>query len=274
MKKVRTMAKVKIEKGHFKNGIPFIKFGNAERILASFAGGPGNEMPSNLMLRMMMKSFEPFTEDYTVYMMTRKSNLPSGYSTRDMSEDYATVIRDELGCPVDVIGTSYGGLIAQHLGADHPELVRRLVLALAACKVSDAGKELDTQVARFQSQGKWAKAYATAVSGMYQRGIKKYLFMLLMHLFFIAKRKKPAHPNDPLIEAEAEANHDTKERLVEIKAPTLVIGGDNDFFSPAQLYRETAAGIPNAKLILYKESGHNAGFDMRLNKDILAFLRE
>jgi len=268
------MANLKVTTGRFGNGIPFMHFGSGERKLVIFAGGPGSEIPSGLMLRMMTSGFKIFTQDYTVYMMMRKSNLPSGYSTRDMSEDYATVIRDELGGPVDVIGMSYGGLVAQHFAADHPELIRRLVLAITAYEVSDAGKELDTLVAKLQSQGKWGAAYATGVTGVYQRGFKKYMFMLLMHLFFLAKRKAPAYPTDPLIEDEAETNHDTKEGLREISVPTMLIGGNEDFFFPAELYRKTAAGIPNARLILYEGLGHNAGFDKRLNSDILAFLRE
>ena len=268
------MASLKPTTGSFGNGIPFIRFGSGEGKLAFFPGGPGNEMPSGLMLRMMISSFKPFVEDYTVYMMMRKSNLPNGYSTRDMSEDYASVMKDELGGPVDVIGTSYGGLIAQHFCADHPHLVRRLVLAMAAYRVSDAGKELDTLVAKLQSQGKWGAAYATEISGMFRKGVKKYLFRLLMRLLFLTKRKPPTYPADPLIEAEAETNHDTKERLPEIKVPTMIIGGDDDFFFPAELCRETVAGIPNAKLVLYEGLGHNASFDKRFNKDILAFLGE
>ena len=37
-----------------------------------------------------------------------------------------------------------------------------------------------------------------------------------------------------------------------------MIGGEEDFFYPI---RETAAGIPNAELILYEGYGHNAILD-------------
>jgi len=57
---------------------------------------------------------------------------------------------------------------------------------------------------------------------------------------------------------EAEDKHDFKERLAEIKVPTLVIGGEEDHFYPI---RETTARIPNAELILYEGFGHNAMFD-------------
>ena len=66
-----------------------------------------------------------------------------------------------------------------------------------------------------------------------------------------------------------EDKHDFKERLADIKLPTLVIGGDQDFFFPI---RETAAGIPNAKLILYKGVGHVPMIKRQFSEDVLAFL--
>ena len=268
--------KSKVTTGYFQNGIPYVRFGSGRRNLVVFGGGPGNELPSGLMLRMVTWSFKRLAEHYTVYLVSRKSGLPISYSTRDMSEDYATMIRDELGGPVDIVGMSYGGLIAQHFAADHPDLVRRLVIAMAAYRVGDLGKELDRLAAELEAQGKRAEAYATAMSSEY-RGVKKHFFKSLVFLVFSLLGPLvtgvPANPSDLLVEAEAEGKHDSKDRLAEIKVPTLVIGGDKDFFFPVTLYHETADGIPNAKLILYEGVGHAAMLDKRFNEDVLAFLK-
>jgi len=174
------------------------------------------------------------------------------------------------------MGMSYGGLIAQHFAADHSDLVRRLVIAMAAYRVSDAGKEADRRAAELEAQGKRAEAYATAMSSEY-RGVKKHFFkslvFLVFSLFGFLVTGVPAKPSDLLVEAEAEGKHDSKDRLAEIKVPTLVIGGDKDFFFPVTLYRETADGIPNAKLILYEGVGHAAMLDKRFSEDVLAFLK-
>ncbi|MDY6878505.1 MAG: alpha/beta hydrolase [Chloroflexota bacterium] len=78
------------------------------------------------------------------YSVTRKPGLPDGYSMQDMSDDYAVMIREEFGHPFDVIGVSTGGSIAQHLAADHPDLVRRLVIHSSAYTLSDTGKDVLT----------------------------------------------------------------------------------------------------------------------------------
>lgn len=55
--------------------------------------------------------------------------------------------------------------------------------------------------------------------------------------------------------------------------PTLVAGGESDPFYSPTLFRETAAGIPNAKLCLYEKMGHPAG-GKQFRRDVLAFLRD
>ena len=67
--------------------------------------------------------------------------------------------------------------------------------------------------------------------------------------------------------------HNTKNRLAEIKTPILVIGGDKDYYCPVDLLRETAAGIPNAELVLYEGKGHMA-MGKKFDRDVLAFLNE
>jgi pimeloyl-ACP methyl ester carboxylesterase len=221
---------------------------------------------------MFTSGFKRLAQNYVVYIVTRKFGLPEGYTTQNMSEDYAVIIRDDFKSgPVDVVGVSYGGLIAQHLAADHPDLIHRLVIAWAAYKIGDEGKQLDTRYAELMSQGKTREASTTMLSIMYPEGIKKQLFKFFIWLFGSFFMSKPTSPMDLLVEAKAEREHDSKNQLAEIKVPTLVIGGDNDFYFSEQLYRETATGIPNAKLILY-EDGRHAEFGKQFDEDVLKFL--
>jgi pimeloyl-ACP methyl ester carboxylesterase len=79
--------------------------------------------------------------------------------------------------------------------------------------------------------------------------------------------------SDLVVTIEAEDQHAFKERLLEISAPTLVIAGvDDPFYSPA-LFREMAAGIPDARLVLYEKMRHPAT-GKQFERDVLAFLGE
>jgi len=46
------------EKGFFGYGIPYVRFGKGENTLLVFSGGPGNDLPSGLMLRMFTSGFK------------------------------------------------------------------------------------------------------------------------------------------------------------------------------------------------------------------------
>jgi pimeloyl-ACP methyl ester carboxylesterase len=263
--------KLRVNTGYFKNGLPYVRIGEGQHNLVIFGGLDfDHKPPSGMMLRMSTGLIKCFARGFTVYLVTRKPGLPIGYSMQDMSNDYATMIRDEFDGPVDIMGMSTGGPIAQYFAVDHPDLVRRLVLAITGYRLTEEGKKLQKHVGELARQRKWRGAYASQITGVYRKGIKKHLFRALMWLF--GTYGAPDDPSDGLVEIEAEGKHDFKDRLAEIKVPTLLIGGEEDFFYPI---RDTAAGIPNAKLILYEGLGHNAIFDHRrqFSEDVLAFLR-
>ena len=105
-------------------------------------------------------------------------------------------------------------------------------------------------------------------------GVKRIVLKPLLWLgAALMALSAPKDPSDLVITVEAEDKHDFKNRLAEISAPTLVAAGMEDpFYSPA-LFRETAAGIPKARLILYEKMGHPSS-GKQFEQDMLAFLKE
>jgi pimeloyl-ACP methyl ester carboxylesterase len=81
-----------------------------------------------------------------------------------------------------------------------------------------------------------------------------------------------ADPSDLVITILAEDQFAFKDQFAHITAPTLVIAGDRDPFYPPALFRETAAGIPKARLCLYEKMGRPA-VGKQCRRDVLAFLR-
>jgi pimeloyl-ACP methyl ester carboxylesterase len=221
------------------------------------------------MLRMSTGYLRGLKDSYRIYMVSRKPRLPSGYSLKDMSNDYAVMIKNELGGAVDIIGVSTGGAIAQHFAIDHPDLVKRLVLVMTGCRLTEQSKALQMRVAELARKGKRRAAYGLLSTAIIRRGIRKHLHKLLMGMmgFLLI----PADASDGIVEIEAEDSHDLSDRLDGIKAETLVIGGEEDFFYPV---RETAGRIPGARLVLYPNLGHNAMFvrSRQFGGEIRAFL--
>jgi pimeloyl-ACP methyl ester carboxylesterase len=109
---------------------------------------------------------------------------------------------------------------------------------------------------------------------VFTHGAKKYLFKSLMWLFPSLMFSSTAGPSDGVVEIEAILKSDFADQLANIKVPTLIVAGDQDFFAPAVLIRETANIIPNAKLILYHGLGHHAASSKRFANDVLAYLTD
>jgi len=266
------MARSQETAGYFRNGLPYNRLGHGPRTLVLLQGLLFENKPlPERSARMMLSMYSFLQEAYTTYAVLRRPGLPAGYSMRDMANDHAVMIREELGGPVDVLGTSTGGSIAQHLAADHPELVHRLVLHASAYTLGDAGKEAQMRVAHLAGQGKWRKASADYLGFIMSPSRFGKITAAFGSLFMALTA--PDDPSDLIVTVEAEDRHDFRDRLAEITMPTLVIAGARDPFYTEALLRETAAGIPSARLVLYADKGH-APAGKQFARDVLGFLQE
>ena len=258
--------------GYFRSGLPYTRLGRGPRPLVVFQGLMFENKPQP---GFMILGYGSLQDDYTAYVVLRRPGLPHGYTLKDMADDYAAMIREEFGGPIDVIGVSTGGSIVQHFAADHPDLVRRLVIHSSAYTLSDPAKQLQMDAARLAQQRKWKQAYTVMLGPVLAHaGTVKYFAKPIVWLVSaLLSLSAPKDPTDLVVTVEAEDKFNFRDQLARITAPTLVIAGDQDPFYTPELFRETAAGIPNARLILYPGMGHPAT-GKEFGRDLLAFLRE
>ncbi len=235
-----------------------------------------HEPPSGFMLNQFKKSNSLFLEDYTVYLVGRRPNLPDDYLMDKMAEDYAKMIRREFKGPVDVAGVSTGGQIAHFLAADHPDTVRKLIIISAAYRLSEKGVEIERQSAEYFQKEKYGKSMAVLMEFMFPPGLKRVFTKFFTRLIGKRMLGKIKYPNDFLVEVQADREMDFKDRLSEIIAPTLILSGELDVGYTVDDVRTTAEGIPNSELILYKGYGRNLTMSNReqVLKDALEFLKK
>ena len=265
---------------HAKNGtvslgdgsMDYIRFGTGERNLIILPGlgdglqtGKGTALPMAVMYRC-------FAKDFTVWAFSRKNALPQGYTTRQMAQDLSDAM-EQLGITqADIFGVSMGGMIAQHLAIDHPQKIRKLILTVTSARANPLLTE---------SVGEWIslaeKADHTAFMDSNLRRIysetyyrrNKWLVPLMGRL------TKPKSYDRFYIQAKACLTHDAFDRLQEITAPTLVVGGGKDLALGGDASREIAAAIPGARLHMYDDWGHGLYEEEKgFNKLILDFLKE
>ena len=83
-------------------------------------------------------AYASLTESFTIYLFDRRSDMPPSYTVREMARDTAAAF-EALGLKdVCLFGASQGGMIAQVIAIEHPELVRKMMLGSSSAHVQDA----------------------------------------------------------------------------------------------------------------------------------------
>ncbi len=243
-----------LETGVYRNGQKFIRFGRGREELVILPPLVDALYEVTAFPAYLQVLFWGLSQKFSIRIIGRRRNMPVGYLTQDMAEEYAETLR-ELG-PSHIIGISLGGLIAQYLASHHPELVKKLILVVSAHRMGPEGLAAGRMWIRWARLGQWDKIYDSNLALSYQRtgGV---LFMKTLKLTLLNYLKsKITSPDDFILSGEAAMLHDASSILSSIQAPTLVIGGEKDDIFPEYLVREMAGRIPNSKLLILNQGRH------------------
>src|SRR3712207_2181455 len=187
-----SMAPPAAESGHLAGGLPFVRFGEGPRTLVILPPINDSLVDVTYGARFWRWYFRRFADDCTVYLVSRRRNLPSGYTTRDMAADYGLALGRSIG-PAHVMGLSLGGLVGQHFAADHPEHVESLVIGVAARGLGPEGQEI---VRRWidLARGERGREPVAEVGVFLHTGFRRPLYGLLAPL---PGRAVVPHPSAP-----------------------------------------------------------------------------
>ncbi|MBP3656595.1 MAG: alpha/beta hydrolase [Clostridia bacterium] len=248
----------------------YIRFGHGPHTLIMLPGlGDGLTTVKGTALPMAVM-YRAYARRYTVYVFSRRRNLPDGYTTRDMARDQARAM-DTLGIScADVIGISMGGMVAQHLAADYPQKVRSLVLVVTSSRTNPQLVESITEWMDCAKRGDHRALMESNVRRMYTEAYYRKNRWLIPVMGVLTK---PKSYNRFFIQADACLAHQAYDRLSGIRARTLVIGGDKDLSLGGDASREIAAAIDGARLHMYPQQGHALYEEAKdFNQVVLSFL--
>ena len=176
----------------------------------------------------------------------------------DWINDWLRVI--EPAAPVDVLGWSMGGFIAQRLAVQHPERIRRLVLA-ATNPGGDATVLGPRWAQDADSSGSLAGYLSTNYPPSGRAAGKRFLTRLESALSSgrYPDVEVPAKTRRAMVRAEDPwLRSDTNlAELGTVTLPTLVITGRTDVITPVANSRVLARAIPGARLVLRAGAGHS-----------------
>jgi pimeloyl-ACP methyl ester carboxylesterase len=186
-----------------------------------------------------------------------------GWTLYDMVDDTTALVK-ELGEERAVFaGLSQGGMVFMRLAALHPELVRALILL-----DTSAGPENPETI----------DGYRQLAAGMRdgsdeQRAeiVPVVQSILYGQTWLNANPDGAAHERDLMLGHDRQGLYlacqavfdrdDVSDRLGEIRAPTLVICGEEDVATPPDLSAALAEGIAGAELVMIPRAGHDSSLE-------------
>ncbi len=188
-----------------------------------------------------------------------QTSKPAGpHEMSDYADDAAAVVRAIGWERCHVVGTSFGGMVAQHLAIRHPDLVQRLVLNCTSPGGTQPSfplhtlEELDAE-ARIELMlglldNRWDPGRDDPIPGL------PNAFYDTMIQGYRTPRTGEARTGY-LAQLDARSRHDTQRRLGEITAPTLVAAGAFDDLAPPPNSEALAEAIPDASVEFF-DGGH------------------
>ena len=199
--------------------------------------------------------YKRFLADYTVYMFSRKNDMPEGYTIRQMAEDQALAM-NELGINrAAVLGVSQGGMIAQYLAIDYPEMVEKLILAVTAPNANKVAKDVVRAWIEMAKQGDHVRLMTDTAEKMYS---EPYLEKNRKRFPLMARFTKPKSYERFFRNAYAILDFDARAELPKIGCPTLIIAGEDDHTVGNEAPFVINRSIPDSEIYIYKGLGHAA----------------
>jgi 3-oxoadipate enol-lactonase len=207
-----------------------------------------------------------------------QSAVPDGpYTMADYADDAAALLGQVGWDQCQVMGVSFGGMVAQELTIRHPGLVRRLALVCTSSGGAGGASIPFTELEQLEGRVRVERQMEmmdTRWDPERRVTHKAEWEMMVEAMMGYGRTNDPSseRARGAALQLEARSHHDTWDRLPQISCPTLICAGRHDGIASPQNNERMASQIPGAELDFF-EGGHQFLWqDRRAFEQIIAFL--
>lgn len=228
----------------------YFRFGEGEKIFVMIPGISIKKVSETASS--VAGAYRDFCKEYTVYVFDRKNNIEPGYSIEAMAEDTAKVMKSLGLKDVYLFGVSQGGMIAQCLAAEHPELVKKLLLASTVAKETKESREILTYWTCCALKGKRKELIEGFLDALYTEKLLKKYKEYLVEMF---KETTDGELIRFCFLAASCEGLDLTEKLKKIKCPAFVMGGAKDKLFGVESFKALADSL-NCGMYIFEDYCH------------------
>ena len=179
-------------------------------------------------------------------VLSYRQPLRSDVSTAILADDVAEVLARLVAGPVVLICHSMGTMVAQHVAARHPSLVAGMVLSAPLVRADDRVRTVIERWADHVRAGRFAAFAEDALVCSYTGEERE-------HRRELSRALPPDVPGEGYQQRHlrltaACLGHDAGALLGRIRAPTLLLAGDEDPVAPPDHAEELAVHLTDARL--------------------------
>jgi pimeloyl-ACP methyl ester carboxylesterase len=217
--------------------------GHGEPIVFIPSRGRGAEDFDDLSKRLVLAGYQAILPEPRGI---RGSTGPlEGVTYHDLASDVAATIQSLAGGPATIIGHAFGSRIARTLAADHPRLVKQLIL-LSAGGMVPRSPEIERVTARFWESDLPKEDRLTAIRRAFFASGNAVGAWEEGWYFGVARAQRAADARTPL-----------KEWWAGGSAPILVLQGTEDVIAVPENAKKLAAEFPDrVTLVEIPKAGH------------------
>ena len=208
-----------------------------------------------------------------------QTQIPNGpYTMKDYADDAFSLLEEIGREETNVIGVSFGGMVAQHLAIEYPEKVKKLALLCT----SPGGKDYHSyplhELESISDDREYAQKFVsvsdTRINEEFIKDNPELYETIVNQIRSYLRGSDQQKKNGKLLQLEARKGHDTCKDLKNIKCPAFIAGGLFDGIAPKSNIDILSHLLRNSEKKFYK--GGHAFFleDSQAWEDIIKFFKD
>ena len=197
-------------------------------------------------------AYAPMTDEFDIYVMDRRKNIPDEYSIADMAEDTIKVIKKLGFDSINIVSTSQGGMISMCMALKAPELVNSMILMSSSSHHNEkSDKVIQNWIDLAKSGNKEGLMLDFAEKCYTKNYVDTYRDVFKQLSTLVTDEELQRF----VITAKDLLSFDISDMMQNIKAKTLVVAAEDDMVFGKETSLEIAEKL-GCECYVYQNYGH------------------